>query len=90
MLPFAIQFSHALKTHEHTICTLQDIVHLHKKEVDCSLYHFQIENNTFDFSLSYNFNKNKEVQLAILATEPQINSVELYSKSTRAPPSLLF
>ena len=85
-----MQFSHALKTHEHTVCTLQDIVHLHKKEIDCSLYHFQIENNTIDFSISYSPNEFNNFQQEILTAECEKILVQLHYKSSRAPPSLLF
>ena len=85
-----MQFSHALKTHEHTVCTLQDIVHLHKKEIDCSLYHFQIENNTIDFSISYSPNEFNNFQQEILTAECEKILAQPHYKSSRAPPSLLF
>lgn len=89
LLPVAIQFSHALKPHEHTACTSHDIVHLHKKERSCSIYHYQIENNSFAFSTNYTLHEVFNFREEIITAEPQKNFINLHSKSSRAPPTLL-
>jgi hypothetical protein len=46
LLPTAVKFAHTLEGHEHLACT-DFSVHLHKKQLDCSIcdFHYSI----FDF-----------------------------------------
>ncbi|SRX73573.1 hypothetical protein [Aequorivita antarctica] len=46
LLPTAVKFAHTLEGHEHQACT-DFSVHIHKKQLDCSIcdFHFSI----FDF-----------------------------------------
>ena len=43
LFPFAVQTAHALNGHTHKICTAKDIKHLHKKGIDCRVYHLNIQ-----------------------------------------------
>ncbi|WP_456376786.1 hypothetical protein [Lutibacter sp.] len=89
LLPIAIQFSHALKPHEHTVCTSHNIVHLHKKEIDCSSYHYQVQNNAFAFSTNFTLQEVFNFRQEIISIESQKNFISIRAKSSRAPPTVL-
>lgn len=90
-IPTAIQFSHALENHEHTICTNDNDTHLHEADIDCSLRDFQ--NTTFNFSLNiypefYHFEliKSESKQFKDRLT----NKKNSNPKQLRAPPLFYF
>ncbi|WP_203295650.1 hypothetical protein [Luteirhabdus pelagi] len=49
MLPTAVQFTHLFEHHEHRVCTISS-VHLHEKEVDCSILHFKFSSYDYTFT----------------------------------------
>ena len=89
LLPFVVQFTHAFEKHEYSVCNTQDIVHIHNHKTDCSVFHFQINYNTIDFSSNFLFETIKKFEEKIYASEGKNPSTNLNHKSTRAPPSLL-
>ena len=40
LLPISISFAHALHKHEHKVCTATSEHHIHKKNIDCSYFHY--------------------------------------------------
>lgn len=89
LFPFFVQAAHAFETHEHTICTAKFEKHYHEDEIDCSICHFQIKHETFDFSADYsleNFKENKSKNFKVLQVDYVYYSTH---KSTRAPPHLV-
>lgn len=46
--PYTIQAVHAIDNHKHKICTAKDVKHIHQQNIDCSIFHQQINNNSFD------------------------------------------
>jgi len=86
LFPFTVQAIHAIDNHEHQVCTAKDVKHIHQQEVDCSIFHQQIDNNSFDLSTNFE------------AFDPQISHHDFdvykdtnyvcnnYTKSSRAPP----
>jgi len=88
-LPFAIQFSHALEKHEYSVCKGQNIAHLHHHKADCSIFHYQVNYSTIDFSSNFTTIENVSTEERIYAAEDQNSSIKLHHKSSRAPPILL-
>jgi len=89
LLPFAIQFSHAYEKHEYSACHAQHKAHFDMHEVDCSVFHFKINNNTLTFIPNFLITDIYTFDLKIYSIESEKSSVNLYYKSTRAPPLLL-
>ena len=54
LLPIGIQFAHSFEKHEHLVCDLVDIEHIHEQELDCSFCHVQL--NTSSIFEEYQFN----------------------------------
>lgn len=54
LFPSAIQLAHTFENHEHTVCTSTNDQHFHKKELDCSLLHFNFEVFALNFNSDYN------------------------------------
>ena len=53
LFPFTVQAVHAIDYHEHKICTAKDVKHIHQQDIDCSIFHQQIDNNSFDLSTDF-------------------------------------
>lgn len=87
LLPFAVQFAHSFEHHEH-ICSENDI-HIDSHELDCSVFHFKINQNSIDFSSEEIIFENNISNTNIFTTEACKSLVNLYYKSSRAPPFLL-
>ena len=86
LFPFTIQALHAINKHEHQICTAKDVKHIHQQDLDCSIFHQQIDNNSFDLSTDINIH-DPIVLSSKFYTYKQPNCKEnLSSKSSRAPP----
>ena len=88
LLPFAIQFSHSLEKHEH-ICNAHDL-HIDNHELDCSVFHFKVNQNSIDFSSEEILFQNVFIENKIASYEAQIALTPQYQKPSRAPPVLLF
>ena len=53
LLPYTVQAFHALENHEHKVCNAKDTKHFHSQELDCSIYHTPVEQNSFGDEFSY-------------------------------------
>ena len=89
LLPFAVQFNHSFKKHEHSVCKAQNIIHFDVHEIDCSVFHFRINTLKIDFYSEVHFAKNDVNDEKIVAAEAQTISAKFHYKSSRAPPILL-
>lgn len=87
LLPFAVQFLHAFEHHEH-ICSENDI-HIDTHELNCSVFHFKINQNTVDFPSDAFFTENNTLKNIIFTIEEGKALTNLQYKSSRAPPFLL-
>ena len=89
-MPLTIQFSHALEKHEYEGCTLENQVHLHHPKNNCTVFHYQINYNTIDFSSTFSFNETSFIEEKIITSEDKKELTSIFYKSSRAPPTLLF
>lgn len=48
-MPSAIQLVHVIENHEHSVCVSLTEKHLHEKEIDCDIFHKQIQPFAFKF-----------------------------------------
>lgn len=87
LLPFAVQLIHAFEHHEH-ICIESDI-HIDEHELDCSVFHFKINQNSIDFNSEEFLTENTILKSTIFNIEEQKSSINVQYKSSRAPPFLL-
>ena len=88
LLPMSVQFVHSFENHEENLCQEEYIQHIHEKELNCEFNH-----NTYHSDAALNLIVfNVESSLQILSTPISIttrdNGVQLFSKSSRAPPLL--
>ena len=86
LFPFTVQAIHALDDHEHQICTAKDVKHIHQQELDCSIFHQQIDTNSFDL-----FTDIEEYNPQLIVHDFDVQErtkykVNNFSKSSRAPP----
>ncbi len=89
LLPLAVQFNHSFQKHENSYCKAQNIIHFDTHEIDCSVFHFKINNNKIDFSSEIHLAEKLGLEEKILSVETRISSVKFQHKSSRAPPFLL-
>ena len=87
LLPFAIQFIHSFENHNH-ICDVNDL-HIDEHKIDCSVFHFKINQKSIDFSSEIAFFESHFSDNLIFSFDSQLNSFQYFNKSSRAPPSLL-
>ena len=90
MLPLTIQFSHALEKHEYSGANVENNIHVQHPKNDCSVFHYQINYNTIEFSSAFSLDENILINEKIFTQEVKRESTSLFHKSSRAPPSLLF
>ncbi len=88
LLPFGVQLVHSFETHEHQ-CTAQNKVHFDSHEINCSVFHFKINNNTTAFSSADLKTVITYTEEKIISVEHQFSSEKPQHKSSRAPPYLL-
>lgn len=68
LFPTAIKFAHTFENHDHEVCT-DFSVHIHKKQLDCSIcdFHFSIfsfeAQNPFEFAVINSFHAMKTIYL---------------------------
>jgi len=87
LLPFAVQFLHTFEHHEH-ICSENDI-HIDSHEIDCSVFHFKINQHSIKFPSEENLSENNTSKNKLFTIEEQVPTVHIQYKSSRAPPFLL-
>jgi len=89
LLPIGLQLAHTLEYHEHTICNSEDVQHIHKQELDCSIYHLKIHTESQDLNNTF-----------LIAVENIKNSIPLFlakesepksrkSQTVRGPPKFI-
>jgi hypothetical protein len=88
-MPITVQTVHALEKHEHTVCTATDIKHIHNQDIDCSIFHFQLQQDTFDFSTNYTFVNFQVITQKVDTYTPSSYHTYLISKSSRGPPHFI-
>ncbi len=84
--PITVQAAHAFEKHDHKVCQAVDVQHIHQQDIDCTFFHFQIQQDSVDFYASYeciNFQYPSENFNTYLSSKYHIY---LISKSSRAPP----
>lgn len=52
MLPLGLQLAHILENHEHKVCDSEEIQHIHKQKLDCSIYHVKLRTESLDLNIN--------------------------------------
>ena len=86
MLPIAIQIAHAFEKHEYSVSSKQINYNLYENETDCSVFHFKINHNSFDYSANFLLEKKVFINEKIYSTESLSFSVKPPLKTSRGPP----
>lgn len=87
LLPTAVKLAHSIEGHNHEVCT-DFTVHIHKKQLDCSIcdFHFSIfsfeTQNLPEFAILNSFKKNETIYLF---PEFELNETHYF---LRGPPQL--
>lgn len=50
LLPVGLQLAHTLEHHEHKVCDSEELQHIHKQELDCSIYHVKLRTESPDLN----------------------------------------
>ena len=89
LLPVGLQFVHALENHKHRICDSKELQHIHKQELDCSIYHVKLCSEGFDLNASFTFIiPDSPTYAPIFIAKPCENIFSFY-KPTRGPPTFI-
>ena len=90
LLPIAVQFVHILEEeHEHIVCKSENIQHIHKVEIDCSVYHFQ-QHVVTTFNLpSIDFISIKLINSSPISFNDKWSYKKLLQNLNRGPPFIL-
>ena len=89
LLPFTIQTVHVLHGHTQEICSTQDIKHIDQHELNCSVYHQIINQNSINFLSEFNLEINIVYKRYTIPFYQSEHSVFLQQKSSRAPPHFI-
>lgn len=86
LFPFTVQAFHAMESHEHQVCSAKDVKHFHAQDLDCSIFHVPVKNQSDGAHFEYEIFINKSFVQKFYGYE--ITSSLGYSslKSSRAPP----
>jgi len=89
LLPAAVKFTHAFSHHKHEVCLGQSTTHLHKYDVDCNFYKFQLNKNFKLDVFNIDFFILKENTLKITSEYRFLSYFQPLHFSLRGPPSLV-
>ena len=89
LFPFTIQAVHALDNHEHQICTAKNVKHIHQQDIDCSMFHQQIDNNYIDLSTNFEAYTPQLFDYDFDASKQLNYTGNKDTKSSRAPPCFI-
>jgi len=90
LLPIALQFIHALQKHEYSEVGSEIAVYAHHSKNDCSIFHYQINYNSIDFSSEFQINEVDFIIDKIITKENKKQLSSFFYKASRAPPAILF
>ena len=89
LLPVGLQLVHTLEHHEHTVCDSEELQHIHKQELDCSIYHVKLISESFELKRAFTFFiPVSHSDSPIFLSNDCENIFSIYS-STRGPPLLI-
>lgn len=87
LVPSGVKLAHVFENHEHEVCIDNSTTHLHKIDIDCEFYKFNISNSliipTFYYKLNSLVRNLKQINSRLYNFE--YNHQPLYF-SLRAPP----
>lgn len=88
LFPSILQFEHLFESHEHKVCK-ENTVHIHQKNLDCSIYDFHF--SAFNFQLiSHNVSAAQKADLLRPSCKDEkIVKTTRYYPTLRGPPSNL-
>jgi uncharacterized membrane protein len=86
LFPLTIQFSHALKKHNHAQDLNTHQVQMSDFTANCTIFHYQLNYNTIDFSSDFSFLEKTNIEEKNYAYRPIKNLFHYPYKSSRAPP----
>lgn len=89
LLPLSIQFVHAFENHELSNCNEQYIQHLHEKHIECKSNHFLLNTNaSFQSEVFKLYSPTYAITKPLFFTY-ESKEIHLFSKSSRAPPTVI-
>lgn len=56
LMPSGVKLAHAFEDHAHEVCTNNTSTHLHKVDLDCEFYKFNISNSLILLEFNYKLN----------------------------------
>lgn len=86
MLPVGLQLLHTLEDHEHTVCDSEDTQHIHKQELDCSIYHVKLRTESPDLNNSISIIIETEKNSTPLFLAKPCTLTPQKTSRTRGPP----
>ncbi len=89
LLPMGVQFVHSFENHAHNECNEKNTQHFHEKYFECEFNHFLLNTNASLITDVITINTPNQ-----FLTTPEFftvicNEIQLFSKSSRAPPVVI-
>ena len=89
LLPMGVQFAHSLENHTHKECDEKNILHFHDKSLDCEFNHFLLNHNTPLQLEVFELDPPSQTTVTPLYFVFSSKETTLFSKSSRAPPTVI-
>jgi len=87
LTPSVVKIAHVFADHEHEICTVKNVEHLHEADIECEFYKYKLSGKSY-ISQSYtDFEPIIEVQKSIPFYYTFLNTHQQLNVSLRGPPS---
>ncbi len=86
LLPIGISFTHALNKHEHKVCTATSEHHIHKKNINCSYFHYLSPIQTTPSFYTFEFYETIATFEVLLVNENFHFNNDISHFSVRGPP----
>ncbi|MFD1613651.1 hypothetical protein [Gelatiniphilus marinus] len=89
LVPITVKFSHVFTHHTHEVCKGYDTAHIHKIDLDCDFYKFQLNKNFANSLFNLELFKEKNESLQIKSQYHFLSKYQRLQTALRGPPVLI-
>lgn len=89
LTPSVVKFTHIFTHHTHEICKGYESTHVHKVDMDCDFYKFQLNNNFKHSFFNFDFLFQKKETNQIISQYQFVSKFQRLQTALRGPPALI-
>lgn len=89
LVPYGVKFAHIFTHHTHEVCKGYESTHIHKVDMDCEFYKFQLNNNFTHSFFSPDFFLQQKETLLIVSQYQFLSKFQRLQTALRGPPALI-